>query len=88
MDGDGPKPRYDVVIFGATGFTGQYVVEELVRTIESEPDLTWAVAGRTMDKLQKVLVTTSSTTGLKKKKRKKNEFNSLSVWQLFITKTV
>ncbi|XP_041353801.1 saccharopine dehydrogenase-like oxidoreductase [Gigantopelta aegis] len=60
MEGDVPKKRYDVVIFGATGFTGQFVVKELVRTTETEPGLTWAVAGRTMDKLQKVL---TSTTG-------------------------
>ncbi|ESO84484.1 hypothetical protein LOTGIDRAFT_222130 [Lottia gigantea] len=54
--------RYDFVIFGATGFTGQFVVEEVARIAEEE-NLTWAIAGRKMDKLQKVLSDASKKTG-------------------------
>ncbi|KAK6182531.1 hypothetical protein SNE40_010193 [Patella caerulea] len=55
--------RYDFVVFGATGFTGQFVVEEIARIAEEEPGLTWAIAGRKMDKLQKVLENASKHTG-------------------------
>lgn len=47
--------RYDLVIFGATGFTGQYVVEEVIRISEHNPKLTWAVAGRRASRLKEVL---------------------------------
>ena len=47
---------YDIVIFGATGFTGQFVVEELalVLAVPDAPKLTWAVAGRNEGKLKQV----------------------------------
>lgn len=54
---------YDLVIFGATGFTGQFVVDEVARVEEEEGSLTWAVAGRNMEKLQKVLAQSSQRTG-------------------------
>lgn len=58
------EERYDLVIFGATGFTGQFVVEEMVRVQEEEGgSLTMAVAGRNMEKLQKVLEQASKHTG-------------------------
>ncbi|KAG9465561.1 hypothetical protein GDO78_018090 [Eleutherodactylus coqui] len=50
---------YQLVIFGASGFTGQYVVEEVARTADGEDyrgqELRWAVAGRSQKKLEKVL---------------------------------
>ena len=48
---------YHVVIFGASGFTGQYVVEEVARTAAEAPGgtLRWAVAGRSKARLEKVL---------------------------------
>ena len=55
--------KYDIVVFGATGFTGQFVVEEIARTIEEEKGLTWAIAGRNMQKLQAVLREASKQTG-------------------------
>lgn len=55
--------KYDIVVFGATGFTGQFVVEEIARTIDSENDLKWAIAGRNMKKMQSVLSTASKKTG-------------------------
>lgn len=54
---------YDLVIFGATGFTGQFVVDEVARVADEEGTLTWAVAGRSMEKLQKVLEQSSQRTG-------------------------
>ncbi|XP_060068458.1 saccharopine dehydrogenase-like oxidoreductase [Ylistrum balloti] len=55
--------RYDVVVFGASGFTGQFVVEEVARIADEERGLTWAIAGRTMGKMQKVLEQASKKTG-------------------------
>ncbi|KAK7490245.1 hypothetical protein BaRGS_00018590 [Batillaria attramentaria] len=58
----GDSKAYDLVIFGATGFTGQFVVDEVARVAEEEGGLKWAVAGRTMAKLQKVLEQSSQRT--------------------------
>ncbi|XP_046877587.1 saccharopine dehydrogenase b [Hypomesus transpacificus] len=48
---------YHVIIFGASGFTGQFVVEELARCTAEGPSghLTWALAGRSRPRLEKVL---------------------------------
>jgi len=46
--------RYDLVIYGASGFTGQYVVEYVHRAAV-EHGLSWAVAGRSEGKLLAVL---------------------------------
>ncbi|XP_062302672.1 saccharopine dehydrogenase-like oxidoreductase [Osmerus eperlanus] len=48
---------YHIIIFGASGFTGQFVVEEVARTSSEGPKgtLKWAVAGRSSPKLEKVL---------------------------------
>lgn len=45
---------FDLVIFGATGFTGKYVVDEVNRLYEKD-NITWAVAGRNKGKLTKTL---------------------------------
>ncbi|ALC46573.1 CG5167 [Drosophila busckii] len=44
--------RLDVIIFGATGFTGKYTVFEAVSVLK---DLRWGVAGRNREKLQAML---------------------------------
>ncbi|XP_030573962.1 saccharopine dehydrogenase-like oxidoreductase [Drosophila novamexicana] len=44
--------RLDVIIFGATGFTGKYTVYEAVSVLK---DLRWGIAGRNREKLQAVL---------------------------------
>ncbi|MGH8528353.1 MAG: saccharopine dehydrogenase family protein [Nevskiales bacterium] len=41
--------KYDVVVFGATGYTGLLTAEYLAR--QAPPDLKWALAGRNPDKL-------------------------------------
>ncbi|KAL3872866.1 hypothetical protein ACJMK2_036051 [Sinanodonta woodiana] len=57
------EERVDFVVFGASGFTGQFVVEELARIADEDNTLSWAVAGRSMEKLQNVLKNASSRTG-------------------------
>ncbi|XP_073401225.1 saccharopine dehydrogenase-like oxidoreductase isoform X2 [Dendrobates tinctorius] len=50
---------YQIVVFGASGFTGQFVVEEVARAADGEDyrgqELRWAVAGRSKKKLEEVL---------------------------------
>ncbi|XP_047429725.1 saccharopine dehydrogenase b [Mugil cephalus] len=49
---------YHVVVFGASGFTGQFVVEEVARCASEGPGgvpLKWAVAGRSRQRLEDVL---------------------------------
>lgn len=48
--------RYDFVIHGASGFTGQYVVEYVYRAAQ-EHGITWAVSGRSESRLLAVLKT-------------------------------
>ncbi|CAH1731636.1 saccharopine dehydrogenase-like oxidoreductase [Aphis gossypii] len=48
------KRQYDIIVFGASGFTGQFVVMEMGRFSQIY-NLTWAIAGRNTDKLQDVL---------------------------------
>jgi len=43
---------YDIVLFGATGFTGRLVAEYLARNAPKE--LRWAIAGRNRDKLEQI----------------------------------
>uniref|UniRef100_A0A673ZQP0 Saccharopine dehydrogenase-like oxidoreductase n=1 Tax=Salmo trutta TaxID=8032 RepID=A0A673ZQP0_SALTR len=64
VDTSSSRP-YHIVIFGASGFTGQFVVEEVARTVSEGPNgsLTWAVAGRSRQKLDKVLEQTAGTLG-------------------------
>ncbi|WOJ95376.1 saccharopine dehydrogenase NADP-binding domain-containing protein [Congregibacter brevis] len=45
---------YDIVLFGATGFTGQLVAEYLLEHYGSDGDIRWALAGRNLDKLTAV----------------------------------
>jgi short subunit dehydrogenase-like uncharacterized protein len=45
---------YDVVIFGATGFTGQLVAEYMLQHYGVGKSLKWAIAGRSRDKLTRV----------------------------------
>ncbi len=44
--------KFDIVLFGATGFTGQLTAEYLAR--HASPDLKWALAGRNAEKLKVV----------------------------------
>lgn len=48
------KPTLDLIVFGATGFTGRLVAEYLNATYGVGGDVTWAMAGRSLDKLTRV----------------------------------
>uniref|UniRef100_A0A3Q3QDE6 Saccharopine dehydrogenase-like oxidoreductase n=1 Tax=Monopterus albus TaxID=43700 RepID=A0A3Q3QDE6_MONAL len=56
---------YHLVIFGASGFTGQFVVEEVARTVSEGPNgnLKWAIAGRSKQKLERVLEQAAGVLG-------------------------
>jgi short subunit dehydrogenase-like uncharacterized protein len=43
--------EFDLVLFGATGFTGRLVAEYLVK---KRPSLRWALAGRSLGKLERI----------------------------------
>ncbi len=47
-----PDRQYDIVLFGATGFTGALTAEYLAR--HAPATTRWALAGRTRDKLERV----------------------------------
>src|SRR6185312_10019610 len=46
--------KFDIVVYGATGFTGQLVAEYLAARYRGDKDLKWAMAGRSLDKLKSV----------------------------------
>ncbi|GBN87512.1 Saccharopine dehydrogenase-like oxidoreductase, partial [Araneus ventricosus] len=46
--------EFDIIIFGATGYTGRYVIEELTHSTKST-NIKWAVAGRNVEKLKESL---------------------------------
>ncbi|MFA3792331.1 trans-acting enoyl reductase family protein [Aliiglaciecola sp. SL4] len=48
------KTTYDVIVYGATGFTGQLVAEYLAKTYTNKDELNWAIAGRNLDKLEQI----------------------------------
>jgi short subunit dehydrogenase-like uncharacterized protein len=46
--------KFDIVLYGATGFTGQLVAEYLASQYRDDKTLTWAMAGRSKSKLAAV----------------------------------
>lgn len=46
--------KFDIVVYGATGFTGQLVAEYLAERYKGDAGLKWALAGRSKDKLASV----------------------------------
>ncbi|CAG9787158.1 unnamed protein product [Diatraea saccharalis] len=49
--------RLDVLIVGATGFTGKHAVKNLIEILKGSPDLSvsWGITGRSKEKLDNVL---------------------------------
>jgi short subunit dehydrogenase-like uncharacterized protein len=43
---------FDIIVYGATGFTGRLVAEHLLKTYGARGDLKWAIAGRDPAKLE------------------------------------
>ncbi|MBP7659534.1 MAG: saccharopine dehydrogenase NADP-binding domain-containing protein, partial [Burkholderiaceae bacterium] len=48
------KAPFDLILFGATGFTGRLVAEYLNTTYRVGQSVSWAIAGRNLDKLARV----------------------------------
>src|SRR3954447_7543929 len=46
--------KFDIVVYGATGFTGRLVAEYLAAHYTGNGNLKWAMAGRSKDKLASV----------------------------------
>lgn len=53
---------YDLIVFGATGFTGKYVAEEVAR-IACKENVSWAISGRNADKMNTILQNLEKSTG-------------------------
>ena len=43
--------NFDVVVYGATGFTGKLVVEYMLNQYGNDESISWAMAGRSHEKL-------------------------------------
>lgn len=61
--------QFDIIIYGASGFTGQFVVEELAHCANSDElnkndNIRWAIAGRNKNKLTSVLNEAKSNTNI------------------------
>ena len=46
--------KLDVIVYGATGFTGRLVAEHMLATYGVGRDVRWAMAGRSKTKLEQV----------------------------------
>lgn len=46
--------EFEVIVYGATGYTGRLVAEHLLKTYGAARDLAWAMAGRSQAKLEEV----------------------------------
>jgi len=46
--------EFEVIVYGATGYTGRLVAEHLLRTYGPDDNLVWAMAGRSQAKLEEV----------------------------------
>jgi len=49
-----PSSKFDIIVYGATGFTGQLVAEYLARHYTGKDAPKWAMAGRSLAKLASV----------------------------------
>lgn len=61
------EPAHEIVLWGATGFTGRLTAEYLLRSYGTEAtggDLRWALGGRSREKLERVREDLSRETGV------------------------
>jgi short subunit dehydrogenase-like uncharacterized protein len=49
-----PSSKFDIIVYGTTGFTGQLVAEYLAQHYRNDGSLKWAMAGRSLEKLASV----------------------------------
>ena len=49
-----PNAEFDLIVYGATGYTGRLVAEYLGQRYGVGGDVTWAMAGRSRSKLEQV----------------------------------
>uniref|UniRef100_A0AAR2KPA5 Saccharopine dehydrogenase-like oxidoreductase n=1 Tax=Pygocentrus nattereri TaxID=42514 RepID=A0AAR2KPA5_PYGNA len=64
MAESGSQPRYHFIIFGASGFTGRFVLEEVARCAgEAREELRWAAAGRSRARLETALTQAAEALG-------------------------
>ncbi|XP_059479914.1 saccharopine dehydrogenase-like oxidoreductase [Neocloeon triangulifer] len=56
--------RLDIIIFGATGYTGKVGIEEIIPLAKEKGGLTWGIAGRNQKKLQDALDDVAKKTGV------------------------
>jgi short subunit dehydrogenase-like uncharacterized protein len=49
-----PAAEFDIIVYGATGFTGRLVAEHLAKRYGVGGEVKWAMAGRSLEKLQAV----------------------------------
>lgn len=54
---------YDIVVFGATSYTGKFICEALVTQCADTANVSWVVAGRSDIKLEKMLAGIADETG-------------------------
>jgi short subunit dehydrogenase-like uncharacterized protein len=47
------KRDFDLIVYGATGYTGRLIAEYLATSHRGDDAPSWAIAGRSTDKLQK-----------------------------------
>lgn len=73
------EKKFDLVVFGASGFTGQYVIKDLVKHKEQRT-VTWAVAGRSKSKLSQCLHEVELETGKKLKCKQSKWYESDGTW--------
>lgn len=57
------QKEFDILVFGATGFTGRLVTRHLKKR-HSDGNTTWAIAGRNTDKLQQLVRTEQLPAGV------------------------
>ena len=50
--GSTTEKKYDIVVYGATGFTGKLLAEYITRTYGVTKQLKWAIAGRSKTALE------------------------------------
>jgi short subunit dehydrogenase-like uncharacterized protein len=59
-----PSPEFEVILWGASGFTGKLTAEVLLTQYGLDAGLRWAIAGRSAEKLDRIKRELAEETGL------------------------